>query len=112
MKITIVYVRTDYWGEWAVEDLLHQEKRCLAYAQANKLKVVKVLREQFYYRGKELPRLFSYLRKNPRKANHLLILDPKVLTKSAVHNAYLRKKIEAYGVKIESISHRLKIRTD
>lgn len=83
MEKAIVYVRTDFWGAMAVQDLLAQEKRCLAYAEANGLKVAKVFRELPWKRkkGTQILEAQKYVEQNAGKIDTLIVYRPRNLAR-------------------------------
>lgn len=83
MKKAIVFVRSQLWGHRAVDDLLFQEKKCLAFAQTNGLKVVKVFRQPPWRKSKKglFPAAIEFIREcgdidsvliyRPRNLDHI-----------------------------------------
>ncbi len=106
MKKAIVYVRTDYWGKWAVDDLLSQEKHCLAYAEANGLKIAKVFRERYWRRRKkgQIPAALQYAKDSAGEINLLIVYRPENLDK---YKMFCNQKIAAFksiGVKVAFVT--------
>ncbi len=102
MKKAIVYVRTDFWGVMAVNDLLSQEKHCLAYAEANDLKIAKVFRERPWRRSKkgQISAALQYAKDSAGKIDLLIVHRPINLDRFKV---FLIKKIAAFrsiGVRV------------
>jgi hypothetical protein len=106
MKKAIIYVRTDYWAAKAVQDLLAQERHCLAYAAANNLKIAKVFREKPWKRQKksELFKALQYAKDSKGEVNLLIVDRPKNLDSTKM---YWIKKIAMFrsiGMKIVFVS--------
>lgn len=106
VKMSIVYVRSDYWGAKAVNDLLAQEKRCMAYAAANGLEVAKVFREVPWRKTKrgQLPEALRYARSNAERINLLIVHSHRTLSHFNMGFRPLLKQIEDTGVRVEFVS--------
>jgi hypothetical protein len=106
MKKAIIYVRTDYWAAKAVQDLLTQERRCLAYAEANGLTVAKVFREKPWEHQKkgQISAAVQYIKDSAGEIDLLIVYRPKNLDSTKM---YWIKKIAMFrsiGMKIVFVS--------
>jgi hypothetical protein len=112
MKLSIVYVHSEFWGARAIRDLLDQERACLTHAEELGCKVVKVFREQPSRRSrrKQLSEMFLYLEKNAVRIDYLIIQYPPVLSPYQMFLTPLLKRIRSFGVKIASVGYKNKSR--
>ena len=95
MKKAIIYVRTDFWGALAVKDLLAQEKHCLAYAEANGLKIANVFREKPWKRQKkgQIAAALQYAKDSAGEVDMLIVYRQKNLDNTKM---YFIKKVAAF----------------
>ena len=100
--MSIIYVRSDYWGRMGVNDLLSQERECLTYADELRSKVTKVLREKPSYKGSrgQMAALLMRLEKNSEQVDYLIMQSPRTLAKYKEDYFALLKKIRGYGIKV------------
>ena len=114
MNTSIVYVRTDLWGAKAVQELLTQEKHCLAYANELECKVIKVFRERPWQRSGngQMSDLLLYLQKNAKQLDCLILQSPGVLARYKMDFLPLLKRIRDFGIRVEFVVYKNKSKKD
>ena len=102
----IVYVHTDYWGALAANDLRAQEQHCLAYAEANGLKVAKVFRNESWKRRKGglMTTLLRYVKDSAEKIDWVIIDHPCNLDSTKKLLIHKIATFRAVGLKIAFVA--------
>jgi len=110
METAIIYVRTDFWGAKAVQDLLAQERHCLAYANEMGCKVVKIYREKFRgkNRGIEIAKLLRSLNENSETTDYLIVQSPRALSRYKITFLPLLHKLKSSGLKVAFVIYKNK----